>query len=207
MSATGSLAQLAYTGPASDGGSIWCDSNNAAWHLSGSQYSSPQTLECWVWLHKLATQQQKFFMAYSSLGVLANGQPCWFSNSGNITLAPVLSEQVWHHLVGTYGPTNGSRLYLDGALYANAAYGAAFVNQLVAEAIGTDANGTNLASANIAECAIYNVELSAARILAHYNAADTRTARPVFRQAGTWDATGGGSTFVPENLVRVFPSA
>ncbi len=191
LTAVGGVAQLAYTGPASDGGSVWMDANFAAWHVSGDLTSSPRTVEGWVWLHTFKSGGQVLFGHYANMQTNAAGQVLWASVGANVTAPAVLTEQAWHHLVGTYGPISGAQLYIDGVSVANAAYGAADLPTTHAPTIGMSESATLFSAANIAEVATYNRELTAAQVAAHFAAADSRSLRPVSRSSGTWNATTG----------------
>ena len=193
---------LPYTGPASDGGSAWFDANAGAWHVSGDTVKSPFSCEGWVWLHALVGAARGLFGHYANVQTTAANTILFASGGPNVTSPAVLTEQAWHHVVGTYGPAGGAKLWIDGVNVALAAYGAAWGPFAQVPAVGMFAAGTNFCSANIAEVATYDIELSPARISSHYLAADNLGSRPVFRTSGTPGANGSVVT-VPEQLTAL----
>lgn len=81
--------------------------------------------------------------------------------------API-SADAWHHFVGTYDGTT-LRLYLDGALDATLAWAGPF--SYATNAIMAAAGSFGYFGGKLAKMAVYDTVLSAARVLAHYEAA------------------------------------
>lgn len=203
MSTTGGVVQLAYSGVASEGGSVWVDSNQAAWHNSGDSVQSPASIECWVWLHTFRTTAVEPFAHYQNLQVNAAGTVTFASGGPNVTSPAAITEQAWHHLVGTYGAVGGAKLYVDGVNVVTAAFTAGFGPFVQVPAIGMSGAATLFASANIAECATYGVELSAARVAAHFAAADTIATRPVYKALGSTSVITGISDLSATDIAAI----
>jgi hypothetical protein len=194
---------MPYSGVASEGGSTWIDAGGGAIHRTGDTAKSPQSLECWVWLHFPPVAQEIFLSHVESLGISAAGLPTWFNNAANLASAVALTEQTWHHLVGTYGPANGQKLYVDALQVGTGAFGAGFGPVVAVESLGISVAGANTASANIAEAATYDIELTPARITAHYLAADTLASRPTYKPQGTFDVTTGISDLSSADIAAI----
>jgi hypothetical protein len=111
-------------------------------------------------------------------------------NGANVISGTVLVREVWHHIVGAYDGAN-ARLYLDAVLIGGPTAIGAPANVGRQVCWGSSIITTGIAYGAIGECATYNAGLSAARVTAHFNAADNRSSSPVFR--GGAISTGGGS--------------
>jgi len=95
-------------------------------------------------------------------------------------------------VVMTYDGTT-IRMYLNGAASGTAALaGPKTISKPIAIA-GKSGGSANFLQGFVAECAIFPTALSAARVLAHYNAADTLTAAPVWSASGGLLNAGAGS--------------
>lgn len=193
---------LGYTGPISDGGSFVDNSAsnyNSAGASIGSQ-TSPFSYEMWVWpVAAVATQRyifawdgstpnaaQMFWNAAGTVEAHVNGVSSGFTGT--------VSLRAWHHLVATYDSTT-LKLYLDGSLsISHAVAGPITVNRPIG--IGAEPGGGTLAfEGAISEVAIYSTTLSAARVSAHFSAADQVFQPPVFNGAG--GVPGGLSSSTP----------
>lgn len=202
---SGGQAQLAYTGPSSDGGSVWMDSNVFAWHNEADQLqSTPFTFECVVWRHLHSGLVEVLMDWFAELQITATATVAFSPRAGFTVSTPAtISEQAWHHLVATYGPTGGTKLYVDGV---NVVTNASFIvaaNGGHAIAVGGSAAGANQAHANLAECAFYQAELSAAQVTAHFNALDLLAQKPVSLQNGTINLTTGVPIFTGTSLAAI----
>ena len=95
-----------------------------------------------------------------TLGCYANVAGGWNSATGNGT--PSRGE--WNHVVATFDPVLGGKLYIDGVLVATGPTGALAQNTqsvVMEAAFGFEQS----------ELALYNYALNAARVAAHYSAA------------------------------------
>lgn len=194
---------LAYTGIASEGGSAILSGQQSGLYRTVTQHAAPYSLEVWVWRHFLSGVQEAFLSHSATLGVTAGNLFTFFSDAGNLSAAGVLADQAWHHIVGTYGVIGGAKLYVDGVNTNTVAYaGFAPVNFPLTLGVNSATTG-NFSSAHFSEAAIYNVELTAARVLAHFNAGDTKAIRPVSKQSGSFDLTLGVGTFDPTALAEI----
>lgn len=192
---TGFAQQVGYSGPTTDGGSVWIDSNTGAWLLdSNTALPQPFSYECWVWRHRLSGNVEVLFSHGNQLVITAAGKIQFqgVANVFNVTGATTLTEQQWHHVVGTYGPTNGVKLYVDGAQDATAAYAGAIAgaNPIT---LGVSSTSSNAATINAAEVAEYAYELTAAKVLAHFNAAEQPGNIPTFQLMGRGNLSSGTS--------------
>lgn len=137
--------------------------------------SAPFSVECWVKMDTFVYNGGvRTFIAHN---YSSNNYP-WVGSywDGTIKCGSLGSayiggpavDTLWHHIVMTVAAPDSTKLYIDGVLVDSTLGG-----------IGvTDFNGVwNIGSPNvgeftgyISEVAIYTTELSAARVLAHYNA-------------------------------------
>jgi hypothetical protein len=75
----------------------------------------------------------------------------------------------WHHVVVTVGASNNHSIYIDGALSVTGGNANAYTDSFNWR-IGYSLNNNNYFQGYVSEVAIYNTELSAARVSAHYAA-------------------------------------
>lgn len=97
----------------------------------------------------------------------------------------------WHHLVATKnGAADPGAIYFDGTAASTSGTAHSFVNNAVKLALGSDGPdgaGTNRFQGYLDEIAVYPTALSAARVLAHYNAGMGQVLRPDADVAvGSW---------------------
>lgn len=79
------------------------------------------------------------------MGLTSSGQIAINSwNGSNVPLTgPLVTANVWTHVVGTYSPTNGERLYVNGILQTSTgAYGFSAGAALMTLTLGNSLNGT-----------------------------------------------------------------
>jgi hypothetical protein len=183
------------------GGSGFFNANTLAWNIQGVTHASPFSLECWVWLHEgTSPAQQLIFGHVAALVIAANGHAQFYDGTLQPGDPAVLSVNAWHHLVGTYGP-GGSKLYVDAFNVVTAAYSGVVAPVVAGVSIGGQVpTATIYGHGNIAECAIYNAELTAGQVTTHFVAADNTASRPVYRAEGTWNITTGQSVTTPEKV-------
>lgn len=189
---------LGYSGPSSNGGAFFTPTGNS---LSSATklvaVNSPYSVECWVWTVATITPN-RYLLAWDAaagahvLLVLLNTGAVQFSVSGGAgALSPgTISDQHWHHIVGTYDNAN-QRLYVDGALVATVAnVGPQNINRQIGW--GADPNGNITGMEGfISEAAIYSYVLTGAQISAHFAAAEQPTQSPVYIAVAGAAATSG----------------
>lgn len=102
------------------------------------------------------------------------------------------SDQTWHHAVLTYDLAN-IRLYRDGSQVASQAYSVSFtISRNLG--IGNEPSNGLVGLTHIAEVAIYSTALSAARVSAHFAAAEQPSQAPIYQLGGSFPQPGGGGT-------------
>lgn len=184
--------QPGYRGPVNDGLSGYFNNGPYYRTFRGFPQNPPYTLECWVFVVQNPNDQ---VAAYGniSLGVRADMTPLITTpGSALVTPAPVLSLEHWHHLVGQVDAAGNRRTYADGALAASDVH--AVANATQPYTIGSQ-NGGAFFSGFICEVAWYTFILSAARIAAHYAAADLPNSQPSYQLTGLFpNAAQGVST-------------
>ena len=167
--------------------------------ITGANLSAaPVSIECWVKTGKYGTNNSFICGQTHTVGaggtidfglVMDNetGVPSFLAVVGGLNIAcvgsTVLRDTGIHHLVGTVDSSRVGRLYVDGALQATHNPGA---TSTTIDASGSVRIGKSPVMAepgsgwgyksfkgDICEVAVYNTALSAARVLAHYQAGAT----------------------------------
>jgi len=181
----GSETLLAQQGPNVDGGSAYTFQSINFSSSSVRAIPAVVTLEAWVW-PTIQDGVSHDFLAWDDVtagGIVllqnAANKFQFFARSTSVTDPTVQTLQHWHHVVGTADAAN-LKMYVDGALTATVASGAATTPSLKIS-LGMRANATATYPGFLSEVAIYNYALSAARVTAHFNAADQKTGSPAFR--------------------------
>jgi hypothetical protein len=197
LRSSGSSNDTGYSGPVSDGGS--------AYGSSGFQYgdtdkavATPCTFEAWFFHDYLATAFSEIINAQIpggfSIGLrVSNGGVLQgLTSGGALNSATAWTKQAWHHCVLALA-AGGNFLYLDGAQVATNVVGAFAQN--LNFGVGCKAQNPPIETAIgfVAEAAFYASQLSAARVLAHFNAADQTGQPPVASAAGGLTGSGPGS--------------
>lgn len=186
---------LGYSGPVSDGGSFVTTLNNNCASIVPLTYNPPYTIELWAWMWGYNALQdilawddstaQSFGLRFSAAGA------CSISvGTGSAVFNGPISFQAWHHFVAVVTSTLMT-LYLDGASVASGANGGT-LTQTLNLSIG-NSGGVRPMQGAVAELAYYHAALSAARVLAHFNAADNTAQSPIYSAAG---GLGGGGVSV-----------
>ncbi len=103
-----------------------------------------------------------------------NNNPSQFGTSGptngNLNGATSINDGVWHHIVAVYNGAN-KYIYLDGVQDATVAATGAITANATALRIAENAQATGRYWAGwIDEVSLYNVALTPAEVLDHYNA-------------------------------------
>ena len=189
-----------YTGIEVGGGSCYAGAGLAQF-TAGLTTNLPVSFECWMFLMESTGLQASLLVQNGNGG---GAQFDLLSNAGNdvqwlvgATATPVgaaLAVQTWHHLVGTQDAAV-QNLYVDGVLYGTVAHAGA-ANSALGLFIGRNGNNASFFHGFIAECAIYGVALTAARVAAHY-AARGSLAVPSGGLTGGVFSTGTGSAPLP----------
>jgi len=192
----GSGADTGYSGPVSDGGSVRGD---MGMQLADSDLSltTPFTFECWAWQDYSAGVAQAVMETNNGggfvvgLAISAGLVLQAFTATGPINDPTTYTKDHWHHLVLTHTAATAI-LYRDGANVGSRA--AAAVAQTLSLAVGCRPAlpVQQILAGFVSEAAWYTSALSAARVLAHFNAADQITQPPV----ATGGSLSGSSTNV-----------
>lgn len=120
------------------------------------------------------------------LGILTSGSILFFGQNGTLgtrlyrNSATNICDGAWHHVVGTWdgGGADRVHVYIDGVNddnVQNAGSGtlqspSMYLMLAAADTLGSGDSGVQLYSGSLDEVAIYDTELSAARVLAHASA-------------------------------------
>jgi len=164
--------------------------------------ASQVTIEAWILPNSIAATQRPFSIILDGASTIGVGMRVLLT-SGNIELrgrsvstdadqiatstSPVAAVGKLMHIVGVFDyPNDRIRLYINGKLivnqivtFANNSYTAG--TPTTADAIGY-INGTEFFNGLIDEVAIYNTELSATRILTHWNEGTQNIMRDLFHR-------------------------
>lgn len=174
---------------ATDGAALINNSNNNAFlGLKNKLYATPPcTFEAWVWLFGALGTYSEVLMYGDNvhdleLNVQASMHVNFNSRGGTGVLAStgILTPGSWHHLVGL-ASLAALTLYIDGALDAGPLAATYSIPATDPFGFGGFTDRTQPVNGYIASPALYPTVLSAARILAHYNSAETKAAAPAFQ--------------------------
>jgi Concanavalin A-like lectin/glucanases superfamily len=146
------------------------------------------SLEAWVQRDPAAVYQ-------GIMGKGRNSYAMYLLPAGTLRLdkhivSPILGSTVavpttgWHHVVFTKNGSSTAHFYLDGVDVSTAVTAGVIANtatRLYIGATNDDDTVSNLALQAIDEVAVYNVELTAAQVLDHYNAAPLSLLREALR--------------------------
>lgn len=149
--------------------------------------TSPYSIELWFWIPYLDGIQHQFLAwdgqtnpnldIYVDTSNRING----VSPGAALLQAAPTTERQWHQVVVAYD-NGGTNLFVDGALIQSGAGSLLGFNKPLQIGARAGANGsTGLFTAISA----YGSKLSAARVLAHFNAADLKAFQPVFLASGS----------------------
>jgi len=211
---------MIYNGAFLSGGFTGIDAGGWAYYLSANYeiqsavalpFTSPSTFEGWFWLPFLPSVLYELF-AWDGLG--AGSMNCYIDAAnklnlggpgGTVTDAVAITARVWHHFALAYDAAS-SIGYKDGAALGAAIAGSAA--GFTGQAFGGARNGAGGMTGLLTELAHYPSKLSAARVLAHYNAATQKALQPVFVAAGSvnyitiGEASSGGQLDAVLKAVR-----
>ncbi len=122
-----------------------------------------------------------------------------------VTSPLAYAARAWHHIVLTYNHIALS-MYVDGAL-TNAAAVVTATTQNNSVYLDQNSVGTARGIMAIEDVAVYGVALTAAQVLAHFNAADLVGSLPVYAAGGVAFAYPGVSNIpAPSNLDLILSS-
>lgn len=203
-----------YTGIASDGGAAAAAASRL--RSAGSGVHLPATgwaMEVWAFLSNdlnSAANQVIFDLTDDAHGVTLR---CWAQTDGKWgsagtffanQLSATLTWNAWHHVV--YEFTGAARnTYVDGASIASVASGAFGAADYRVD-LGSNGSGGEFCYGGIAEAAVYDHDLGLTRVAAHYGAADTTTASPIYVAGGSV-GVGIGGTAPYESLLSAIWNA
>lgn len=135
------------------------------------------TLECWANRNGGSSYRDIFdkgtngYMLAISGGGPGDALTLVKQDTADIVASTIsVTDNVWRHLVATKNGAT-SKLYIDGVDVTGTVTNATIVNTAVKLTIGSSYGATQFFPGTLAELAIYPTALSAARVLAHYNAA------------------------------------
>lgn len=194
-------ASVGYKGiTATDGAALVNDINNNAYlGLKNKLYAAPPcTFEAWVWIWGTLGTYQEILMYGDTthsmeMDVESTGKLRLVTRGTNQQLLSVgiLTPSAWHHVVGLWSLT-AATIYIDGTFDNNSAIAYSGLPASDPFGIGGFTDRTQPLNGYVASPALYPTVLSAARILAHFNAAEFRTQQPTF--------VGGASALSIVNL-------
>jgi Concanavalin A-like lectin/glucanases superfamily len=190
-----------YSGPVSDGGSAQFEQVSGADNFDTELNGAPATIECWFWqVHRRGVIQGVFdcdqvgVTTILRVGMNATGHVVCNVALSNFISPGVMSTQAWHHLAATRTGVL-TTLYVDGVAVNTLASGAqgpvSTAFELGGDTGASLGNPTSFCSGAIAEAAFYQTALSAARIAAHFAAADNVASRPVYLANGIFTLSSG----------------
>lgn len=190
-----------YTGPSSDGAATVHDTNNASLYnvTNPIPLLNLWTFECWAWFFHTGVDMTVMTIENEGAGFRntiryeAARSILFFSTLGASVVrynGPV-TESAWHHYALTYDHVT-LRGYVDGVQQAAIAT-VINTSAQVSVRIGEEQGAAAKALGFFADAAYYNATLTAAQLLAHYNAADLVATNPIYLGGGTFDVTLGSS--------------
>ena len=181
----------------SNGGYLSFDStNNYAYsYLQGTQsYDNNYTFEIWAYFPTGGVWHNGIGSGNELLGIGSNAGQAFSSSDGAIALTLnnngsdtvavfnftngftcnyVIQRDTWYHLVATHTPgTNGTKLYVNGSLYASANMTA--TGNLTYNGVSIGGGYFGYSDKSISISRIYNRALSASEIQQNFNATKSR---------------------------------
>lgn len=202
-----------YLGPSSDGAATARAGNNASLYnlMNGIPLLNLWTFETWFWPFSATTQQNLMTLENDPGGLRASIREeasghviGYVAGQASADWAGPIKAQEWHHYALTYDHIT-LRLYVDGVQKATSAFVVSTAAQ-VSPRVGEDQGAAGLATGFFADAAYYNGTLTAAQLLAHYNAADQVASTPLYLGGGTYDVTLGSSGGLSGDLAAILNS-
>lgn len=168
LSGTYALAQAA---PAGIGGKSIAFQSSAKAVTAATTTMDAGTLTAEFWFNSTSTNTGNF-LAYGTSNYLrfqiGTVISTIFSNQNKLSSSTIPSDNAWHHGVCVVSNT-GLKTYIDGAFAGSNTY--AYPSQAASNSIYLGVgNSSEYFVGNLAAIAIYKKELTAAQVLAHYNA-------------------------------------
>ncbi len=173
------------SGVAGDGLSVAAFGNSPSWLTAEAASAPPNnlTLELWVFMRADAAGASRCAIAWdgavantSFVNVRTGGDFQFTSNGVDVVSPATYTRQAWRHVVGT-NASGALKLYIDGAQVQTGSAGTHTITAVAVSVLAASAGAIPFRGW-VAEPAVYATALPAARVLAHYNAADTRGVPP-----------------------------
>lgn len=164
--------------------------------------NGPLSVELWMkctgslnWTSNLIAKgtQAPAILRTGTTGILSFYSLAW--DAGTVSTVGITDTTDWHHVVGTKDSSNNWKVYVDGTDVSSGAYTTTTTNTATDLYIGASSYPNNYFTGGIAYVALYKSVLSAARVLAHYDA----------RSAGGGGG-GGGTEGTLQELIDATPS-
>jgi PKD repeat protein len=174
---------VSYGQPATVGSGTAVTFNGSTGNVySASSLTAPSTYTAELWFKTTTTSGGKLIgfgnrqtgtsTTYDRQLYMLNGGQLAFGAQGTVTSPASYNNGAWHHVVAAQGPS-GLTLYVDGGLVASTSQTGA-QNYTGYWRVGGDrvpsGASSNYFAGSVDEVAVYPTVLSAARVLAHYNA-------------------------------------
>jgi len=200
---SGGFGCLGYSGPNADGGAAIYNNSNELKAVVGVPYATPSSYEWILWtMGPRADAHQSFPWGHGDAAggpfhnELGTGIYAFNLKTGASVPAAAPSAQHWHHFAITI-PAAGTSFvyYIDGVAQPAPAAFAAFAAGSYDFSLGNANSGSSTWVGAMSEFAIYNTQLSAARVAAHSAAVENPTSPPVAEGASSSAAGVSSSVF------------
>lgn len=163
------------------------------------------SLELWWKPDMLPTGSYRYLLNWSqqvqvdndgSVHLRSPGLACWTESAMTLPSNSCSGSCPWRHVVYTYTASSGViKGYIDGVKLADDTCAAAIPTGDVGGTVQVPGDGLSNAAGRYDEAAIYTTVLSAADVLAHYNAAScVLVATPTATTGATWTPTNTPTT-------------
>lgn len=146
----------------------------------GTLSTETLSIECWVKTTSSTSMLVSYFDNSGNwspeLYITTNALKLYYfpPHNNNLTSPAIVNDGNWHHIVATYNNLIGSKIYVDGVLTASGPISSGSGGKIARFPgywwVGRGVNVSSGTDLVVQHVAIYTTELSAARILAHYNA-------------------------------------
>lgn len=210
MVATATTLLTGITGVTAGGASAW-DPGNYDFNVGTTlNLSVPSAHEIWVWI-PFHNANVRHIWAWDCSSV--NAMDMWIQSDDKIHCIPargavallttnVITFGHWHHVVIS-NENAGGKLYLDGVLQTTGAALGTGTTALTPYLGGCAEVVANTLIGLWTEAAYYGAGLSAARVLAHYNAAELKANAPQPIFGGVSQPNSGGAVTSADALAQI----